>query len=270
MGVVFRLTRAVIIFTILTAFTQVGGLIYLAYKPFGIVINRRLEGRKRYLRLLVFTTAYVVFSLIIVPFLAERFGRVPLPLTDSKLKPATNFTWLANRHYVKPELLELLKDTNNDLPENLSIVYLDANFPFLDGFPLIGHLSHNDGEKIDLAFVYSNPNEGYLNDGKSFFGYGVVEPPEQSELNQPKICEDQGYWQYSFTTKFTLLEQSGDYKFDNNANKLLLKKLASDYRTGKIFIEPHLRDRLGLNKFSKVRYHGCHAARHDDHIHLQL
>lgn len=27
----------------------------------------------------------------------------------------------------------------------------DASFPFLDGFPLPPHLSHDDGEKADLA-----------------------------------------------------------------------------------------------------------------------
>ena len=39
--------------------------------------------------------------------------------------------------------------------------------------------------------------------------------------------------------------------------------------THKIFIEPHLKQRLGI-KNQKVRFHGCGAVRHDDHIHLQI
>lgn len=270
MSIVIKSVRLILIFIILTAFTQVGGLIYLVYKPFGVAVSKRLTGKKKLLRLVMFIFVYLILSLTLVPILAKRFGRVPLPKTNPKLTPATSFTWLANRHYVKPELLDLLQETSDVLPENLSIVYLDANFPFLDGFPLIGHLSHNDGEKIDLAFVYSNSEGKYLNDGKSFSGYGIVELPKSAELDQPQVCADNGYWQYSLTTKFTFIEKSKDYQFDNNANKLLLARLASDKRVGKIFIEPHLRDRLRLNRFSKVRYHGCHAARHDDHIHLQL
>jgi len=265
-----KLSRILLIIILLTAFTQVGGLIYLLYKPIGTWISNRLKGSKRYIKVLVFITFYLLVTMVIIPPLAERFGRVPLPLSNPKLKPATNFTWLSNRHYVKPELLDLLIDVGSELPSDISIVYLDACFPFIDGFPLIGHLSHNDGEKVDLAFVYSNSEGDYLNDGKSFSGYGIVESPFETELDQPGLCEDQGFWQYSITTKFTFIERSKDYQFDNTANRLLLKKLASDPITGKIFIEPHLRDRLRLNRFSKVRFHGCHAARHDDHIHLQL
>ena len=37
----------------------------------------------------------------------------------------------------------------------------------------------------------------------------------------------------------------------------------------KIFIEPHLKKRMNL-KNPKIRFHGCRAVRHDDHIHLQI
>lgn len=213
---------------------------------------------------------YLLTTMIIIPPIAKNFGRIPLPLSNPQLKPATNFTWIANRHYVKPELFDLLDEVSDELPSNISVVYLDACFPFIDGFPLIGHLSHDDGEKVDLAFVYANSKGDYLNDGKSFTGYGIVEPPSETELDQPAICENQGFWHYSITTKFTLIERSKEYRFDDAANRLLIRKLATDSRTGKLFIEPHLKDRLRLNKFSKVRFHGCHAARHDDHIHVQL
>ncbi len=37
----------------------------------------------------------------------------------------------------------------------------------------------------------------------------------------------------------------------------------------KILFEPHLRDRLGVDS-ALVRFQGCRAARHDDHLHLSF
>ncbi|MEL6998345.1 MAG: hypothetical protein AAFP68_08785, partial [Pseudomonadota bacterium] len=45
--------------------------------------------------------------------------------------------------------------------------------------------------------------------------------------------------------------------------------LSGDRRVGKIFIEPHLVRSWGVGH-PKVRFQGCRAARHDDHIHIQL
>lgn len=264
-----KLSGHLLLILTLTAFTQIGGLIYLVFTfvdPFSKA-KRRIHF---VLRIFLFIGLYLFFAQVITPFVAKSFGRVALPITNSKLKPATHATWLANRHYVKEELYELLQETGDQLPEGMSLVYLDACFPFIDGFPLVGHLSHNDGEKIDLAFIYSNDKGDYLNDGKSLTGYGVVEPPLSGEVDQPKICDQQGYWQYALTSNFALYERFPSFQFDLKANKLLLKKLAGHEKTGKIFIEPHLKTRLGLSRNDKIRFHGCHAARHDDHIHLQL
>ena len=267
---IVKYARAVAIVFVLTVFTQVGGLIYLIYKPIGVRIQRTFQGPKKYLRFAVFLCLYLIMAQWMTPVIARKLGRTPLPLSNDKLRPASTFIWLANRHYVKPELLDLLEDTSNDLPSNVSIVYLDANFPFIDGFPLFGHLSHNDGEKVDLAFIYSNADGIFLNGGKSLSGYGIAEGPQGKEVDQPTLCEERGHWQYSLPTRFTLMERYKNYHFDNKANRALLRKLASDQRIGKIFIEPHLRDRLNLNQYSKIRFHGCHAVRHDDHIHIQL
>ena len=38
---------------------------------------------------------------------------------------------------------------------------------------------------------------------------------------------------------------------------------------GKILLEPHVQRRLGVSS-DKLRFQGCHAARHDDHVHIQL
>jgi len=59
---------------------------------------------------------------------------------------------------------------------------LDANFPFFDGFPILPHLSHNDGNKIDIAFYYGDPSIGQYLRGKakSPIGYWGFERPGQA------------------------------------------------------------------------------------------
>ena len=51
--------------------------------------------------------------------------------------------------------------------------------------------------------------------------------------------------------------------------RFLLAHLARDRRVSKIFVEPHLKARMGLDA-AKIRFQGCRAARRDDHIHVQL
>ena len=49
----------------------------------------------------------------------------------------------------------------------------------------------------------------------------------------------------------------------------LVQILAADPRISKLFLEPPMAESLSL-KGQKLRFQGCRAARHDDHIHLQL
>jgi len=46
-------------------------------------------------------------------------------------------------------------------------------------------------------------------------------------------------------------------------------KILQQPNLGKVFVEPHLKTRMKLVD-SKIRFHGCGAVRHDDHIHIQL
>jgi hypothetical protein len=78
-----------------------------------------------------------------------------------------------------------------------------------------------------------------------------------------------GYWQYSLLSRF-LSQKKSSLTFDAERTATLVKLLARNKATGKLFIEPHLRIRLGLNAYSKIGIHGCHAVRHDDHLHVQL
>ena len=48
-----------------------------------------------------------------------------------------------------------------------------------------------------------------------------------------------------------------------------LNSLTDDPRVARVFLEPHLRQSLGVNS-PNFGFQGCRAARHDDHIHIQL
>jgi murein endopeptidase len=60
-----------------------------------------------------------------------------------------------------------------------------------------------------------------------------------------------------------------DLFVDHRRTAAALQWLAQDPRVEKVFIEPHLRQTLGASH-PKVRFQGCRAARHDDHIHFQI
>jgi hypothetical protein len=146
--------------------------------------------------------------------------------------------------------------------------YLDASFPIGRYFRILPHLSHGDGRKLDVAFQYIDASTGSpSNTTPSFDGYGVYEGPRSNEFNQQSLCKQQGYWQGSIFPG-----KENDHKtflFDEAKTKALINLFASESATEKIFIEPHLETRLGLTN-PKVRFQGCNAARHDDHIHIQV
>ncbi|GJM33620.1 MAG: hypothetical protein DHS20C18_26210 [Saprospiraceae bacterium] len=270
--------RSIFIVIILTLLTQVGGLIYLLYLPIKHWLTRRINSRwkVRLFRWSSFAIIYMLINLIFVPPLARQLGRLPLPwyaTEEVPLQPANWVYCLANRHYVQPALYQLVAETAQKMATVTpysKLIYLDANFPFFDGFPLLPHLSHNDGRKLDLAFLYQKNNSQALQSAPSTLGYGYNEPPKSHEINQPEICSQRGYWQYSLTTWLSPTISNPKITFNEAANRHLLQLFATNAKTGKIFIEPHLKQRLDLGSYSKIRFHGCQAVRHDDHIHIQL
>lgn len=248
----------------LTILTQIGGVIYILIA----LLTRRFNVQKWYARTLMFIGFYLLFSLLIVPMISPFFGRVPLPLSGN-LKPLNIGTCILNRHYVVPELkdelLTITERMNSQFAET-KINYLDANFPFITGFPLLPHLSHNDGKKIDLAFIYTKHGEISYS-APSPIGYGIYEKPLSGEVNYPEKCNDR--WQYSLISKFVPQTNSDSFKVDEKKTQTLVRIIAESQLISKIFIEPHLKDRWRLARYNKIRFHGCHAVRHDDHIHLQ-
>lgn len=147
--------------------------------------------------------------------------------------------------------------------------YLDGCFPFINKFPLIPHLSHNDGKKLDLSFFYTSAKGEAVNECPSPIGYGICEEPRGDEQNTAVFCAENGYWQYSLLKKLVPQQRKLQFSFDEQRTARLVELFGEQIAIGKIFIEPHLKVRLKL-KSKKIAFHGCHAVRHDDHIHVQL
>ena len=145
---------------------------------------------------------------------------------------------------------------------------LDANFPFWNGFPLLPHLSHNDGRKIDLAFYYQTREGDYApGKTKSPIGYFAFEEPGKGEDACPN--QDRFTMRWDMAWFRPLLN---DLTINMDRTAAALKWLTVEGKQAgvtKIFLEPHLKRKLGV-KSRDIRFQGCFAARHDDHIHLQV
>ena len=269
----FRLVINSGIFLFLTLLTQIGGAAYLAT----LAIKSRLPGgalAKSTLASGCFLACYACLG-VAAYFLAPYFGRVALPC---KTTESTNFVVQSpvfcalNRHYVTPELFKVASDLaafmDREYPGTRTLT-LDANFPFIDGFPLLPHLSHDDGRKLDLAFYYRRRNGRYAAGAtKSPIGYWAFEEPPDGEQRCSGISDIITLrWDVPW---FRLFHR--DYEFDVARNRAALQWLAtkaSATGVSKVFVEPHLAQMLNV-KGDVIRFQGCRASRHDDHIHLQV
>jgi len=260
-----RILLKIILFLILTIISQIGGIIYLI----SLTINKFWKYKLKFKSLITFLTLYLLSTFFIIPFVAPFFGREKVKHSE-KINPTNYMTVLLNRNYVRPELNNLLIKTTKNLDDStIKIHYLDANFPFINKFPLLPHLSHNDGKKIDISLIYET-NKGIISTKqKSVSGYGIFENPKKEEFNQIEKCLDKGHFQYNYAKYLTFGSINKELSFSKNGTKKLLQSILKNDELGKIFIEPHLKKRLNLQN-KKIRYHGCKVVRHDDHIHLQL
>jgi hypothetical protein len=113
---------------------------------------------------LLFAGFYGLLHVVVVPPLAALGGRVPLPCAAEPDRPfaaAHPLFCRLDRHYVDPRLVVLMTTMSREIareyPGTITL-YLDGNFPFLNGFPLLPHLSHSDGRKLDIAYYYRGPD----------------------------------------------------------------------------------------------------------------
>ncbi|MEM7513205.1 MAG: hypothetical protein AAF388_19915 [Bacteroidota bacterium] len=248
---------------LLTGLTQIGGVIYF-------MVFLLFWKASAWVKWGTFVASYLLITFFLVPPLAEKWGRVPVQ-KNAHLQAVSWYVDICNRNYVKPELNQVLQDQAEKLQRKYpgtQLVYMDAAHPFIDGFPLLPHRSHDDGEKIDLTFVYQR--DGKLTNHKpTFSGYGYYLDPTKREANTTSMCLNQGYWQYDFTKYTSMGVLHSDLLVHEAATSHLIRNITKDKRIHKILLEPHLTARWKLDK-RKVRFHGCYAVRHDDHIHIQL
>jgi hypothetical protein len=99
-------------------------------------------------------------------------------------------------------------------------------------------------------------------------GYWKFERPRASESESCPPAALTLRWDMRWFAPFT----RPGLELDEGRTRYALRWLAStgaQRGIGKIFVEPHLSRRLGVEG-GIVRFQGCRAARHDDHIHMQL
>ena len=252
------------IFALLTILTQIGGVAYLVglgtARAFGVqfVLNR----------MLIFVASYTAMSVTSL-FIAPAFDRVSLPcFGDGPLVAQSPLYCVLNRQYVSPEMLLVAEDLASYMAETFpgtQTLTLDANFPFFDGFPLLPHLSHDDGEKLDLAFYYESEGAYEPSQTRSPIGYWAFEEPRSGD---PEPCENTSgptlRWDVAWFKAF-----HNDLTLEPARTREALVWLSQRREVSKLFVEPHLKARLGVQA-TTIRFQGCRAARHDDHIHLQL
>lgn len=246
----FRWTLHAIIVIALTILTQIGGLAWIVSCRF----------RRRFV---IFVGVYATLS-VMAAWVAPNFGRVALSCFDDGPLQVQSWVYCGlNRNYVSPDMASVLAGTAETMaqryPGTVTQV-LDANFPFLDGFPLLPHLSHDDGDKADIAFYYQDES-GYLpGKTRSPIGYFAFE-------QGPTNCPDR--WptlRWNFEAVQPLL---ADFDLEPQRTRTVLRLLSDNSSVGKIFVEPHMVQLLAYSH-AKIRFQGCRAARHDDHIHFQL
>ena len=276
---VLNIVGIVLLFIFLTLLTQIGGIVYLLCLPIFKFYKKRV-GRPILhivLNISTFCLLYAFTSFIIVPPLAEKYGRVPMPYDEMNphLRQHNRWTVILNRHYVVPALLAVTEGVAQKLATSdtsLVVTYLDCNFPFWPGFPLEPHLSHDDGRKIDLSFMYLDAEtQKPTAERPSWLGYGVCEEPRAGEEDRAAFCAERGGWQYSFM-KNNVISQSlkRKYPFDEKHTAAMMRFFIADSHVHTVMVEPHLEKRLGFLKQPKVKPPPCNSVRHDDHLHIGI
>ena len=170
--------------------TQVGALaLALAWLVGRRLLTERMgRWRRTGFGFLLFVAFFGLLHLFIAPSLAALRGRVPLPCAARPDQPLAAahpmYCWL-DRHYVDPRLLTLLLNLSREVARQYpgtTTLYLDGNLPFVNGFPLLPHLSHADGRKLDIALDHRGPDGGYRpGEVRSPIGYWAFEEPAPGE-----------------------------------------------------------------------------------------
>jgi hypothetical protein len=272
-----RVVAAVVV-VLLTLLTQIGGLVMLlVWGVSRLALPRAMRAwRRALINALSFVVVYAAISVLVVPPLAALSGRVPLPCRaqpDRAFAAGSVLLCALNRHYVVPDLVVLLSELSGEIDRafpGTTTLFLDANFPFLNGFPLLPHLSHGDGRKLDLAFYYADADSRYLPAAtRSPIGYWAFEQPSAGDASP---CGARSLLSLRWDLDF-LQDKFSDRVLEPRRTSAALQWLLTEglrFKVDRIFIEPYLAARLGVQASPALGFQGCRAARHDDHIHIQI
>lgn len=242
-----------------------------------VLLNRRVAHKwlRRGLKCVAFIAAYLFVCFVATPLIAGLGGRVRLPLRageTSSLSPRHFVYVLLNRNYCRPQLRDalLLAGTRLRITQpGAQLAYMDVGFPLGGGLPMLPHLSHGDGRKADLAFIYKDQQDLMAwGDSPAPLGYGGFEAPTEGEVNTSENCLRENRW-YSITRVWRL-GMNHSLKVEEELTRNLIRTLAKDPAVTRMFLEPHLKTRWRLHDVAKIRFHGCHAVRHDDHLHVEV
>lgn len=240
----------------LTILTQIGGLIWLASRF------------SRWPRT-TFLIGYCAITLTL-QLAGTGLGRTALPCFATKETPlqSTSALYCAlNRNYASQKAatgtILAAREVAKAFPGTITL-YLDAGFPIGLGFPMLPHLSHGDGERVDFAFYYRDGKDGYLpGRTRSPIGYWAFQQPSQ---HSPQPCSGRnGILRWDMEMLQPLWR---DWSVDRARTRLLINQLLQG-RARRVLLEPHLKHQLNLTS-SKIRFQGCSAARHDDHLHADF
>ncbi|MEM8591833.1 MAG: hypothetical protein AAGF13_04835 [Pseudomonadota bacterium] len=144
----------------MTAVSFFGGVAWLL----ALFFRRRLPA---FLAIYFGVTAIFVF----VAWIRGKSGPKLIPrtpvslLAGDSLKPQSWLYPALNRDHVTWEMRRVAQDLARHMDATFPgtvTVTLDGSFPLFDGFPLLPHLSHDDGEKLDLAFYWQDAEGTYL------------------------------------------------------------------------------------------------------------
>ncbi|PZQ63773.1 MAG: hypothetical protein DI570_07765 [Phenylobacterium zucineum] len=142
----------------------------------------------------------------------------------------------------------------------VAVRYMEASWPSAKR-PMPPHVSHGDGRQVDLALFYED-RRGDLRPPPTASGYEAFEPPDRESR---RVCRGvAGHHDRPDPPK------ARDWRLAEAPTRELIRALSADPRVRRIFVEPHLKTRLGFAKDPKVRFAGCAVARHDDHIHVDF
>ena len=269
-----RAGAVIVAIILLTALTQIGGAVLIAALIAARFVPR--TDRRTAAAVAFFVVFYAGASLWVLPPLASLSGRQPLACSvseDAPVRPHGLLYCVLNRHYASPRVADMLTRLADDLSRSfpgIQVVYLDAGFPLFEGFPLPPHLSHDDGRKVDLALLYradGEPPSATIT--PSPIGYWGFEQPRAGD---PAPCAGRSTL---LTLRWDMDWLQGlwpERTLDVSANRAMIRWLSGNGRrhgVEKVLLEPHLQRRLGVAG-PMVRFQGCRAARHDDHVHVQI